>query len=188
VKDQRLYIADIVRHIDDATQGTLNVPEFQRMFVWRPSKVAALVDSLWREYPIGTLLLWESSYDSPRTALGDQARKLWIVDGQQRVTSLALLFGKKPYWWSEASEWNSYYKRYDVLVAIANNKADLEFALPNPVRSKSNEWISVRRILTSPSLSELAEEVCDKLGDSKRFAEIHEKLRWTPFFGPLEAL
>jgi len=177
MKDQRLQIADIVRHIDDATQGVLNVPEFQRRYVWRASKLADLVDSLWRGYPIGTLLLWESSYDSPRTALGAQGPKLWIVDGQQRVTSLALLFGKKPYWWSDTPQWNKFYERYDILVNIAKDKDDLEFGLMNPVRRKSSEWISVRSVLHSTSLSELALQVSEKLGDRNRFAEIHEKLQ-----------
>ncbi len=177
MKDQRLQIADIVRHIDDATLGTLNVPEFQRKYVWRASKVADLVDSLWRGYPIGTLLLWESSYESPRTALGTQGRKLWIVDGQQRVTSLALLFGKKPYWWSDAAQWNRFYEKYNVLVKIGKDKDDLEFGLTNPVRRKSSEWLSVRSVLHSASLSELALQVTEKLGDNKRFAEIHEKLQ-----------
>jgi hypothetical protein len=177
MKDQRLQIADIVRHVDDATLGTLNVPEFQRKYVWRPSKVADLVDSLWRGYPIGTLLLWESSYDQPRTALGDQGRKLWIVDGQQRVTSLALLFGKKPYWWSDATKWNRFYDRYDVLVNVAKDIKDLEFSLANPVRRRSNEWISVRKVLNSANLSELGMDVAEKLGNPRRFAEIHEKLQ-----------
>lgn len=177
MKDQRLQIADIVRHIDDATLGILNVPEFQRKYVWRASKVVDLVDSLWRGYPIGTLLLWESRYDSPKTALGSQGSKLWIVDGQQRVTSLALLFGKKPYWWSDAAQWNRFYEKYDVLVNIARDMEDLEFGLLNPVRRKSNEWISVRRVLHSANLSELAIDVAEKLGAPKRFAEIHEKLQ-----------
>ena len=177
MKDQRLEIADIVRHIDDATLGILNVPEFQRKYVWRASKVADLVDSLWRGYPIGTLLLWESSYESPRTALGTQGRKLWIVDGQQRVTSLALLFGKKPYWWSDSSQWNKFYEKYNVLVNIGKDKEDLEFALINPVRRKSHEWLSVRSVLHSENLSELALQVSEKLGNAKRFAEVHEKLQ-----------
>lgn len=177
MKDQRLQIADIVRHIDDATLGILNVPEFQRKYVWRPSKVADLVDSLWRGYPIGTLLLWESSYESPQTALGGPGAKLWIVDGQQRVTSLAILFGKKPYWWADAQQWNKHYERYDVLVNIAKDKDDLEFGLVNPVRRESKEWLSVRRVLSSPNLSELAIEACKNLGDQKRFSEIHEKLQ-----------
>ena len=177
MKDQRLNIADVVGHIDDSTLGNLNVPEFQRKYVWRPSKVADLVDSLWRGYPIGTLLLWESGYDSPRTALGTQGRKLWIVDGQQRVTSLALLFGKKPYWWADTAHWNKLYERYDVLVNIAKPADDMEFSLTNPIRRKSNEWVSVRRILNSKNLSELTMEVASKLHDQGRFAEVHEKLQ-----------
>ena len=105
MKDQRLEIRDIVKHIDDTTLGTLNVPEFQRKFVWKPSKTKDLVDSLWRGYPIGTFLLWESSYSSPRSALGTQSQKQWIIDGQQRVTSLALVFAKKPSWW-QITGWN----------------------------------------------------------------------------------
>jgi hypothetical protein len=177
MKDQRLQIADIVRHIDDATLGILNVPEFQRKYVWRASKVADLVDSLWRGYPIGTLLLWESSYESPQTALSTQGRKLWIVDGQQRVTSLALLFGKKPYWWANAAQWNKFYDKYNILANIAKDRDDLEFGLTNPVRRKSNEWIPVRAVLHSASLSQLAIDVSEKLGNSQRFAEIHEKLQ-----------
>ncbi len=99
MKDQRLEIKDIVKHIDNATLGKLDVPEFQRKFVWTPEKTKNFVDSLWRGYPVGALLLWESEYSSPKTALGTQAQKQWIVDGQQRITSLGLLCGKKPYWW-----------------------------------------------------------------------------------------
>lgn len=177
MKDQRLQIADIIRHIDDALLGKLNIPEFQRKYVWRASKVSQLVDSLWRGYPVGTLLLWESTYDQPQSALGAGGAKLWIVDGQQRVTSLALLFGKKPYWWPEAKLWNTFYEKYDILANIARDKEDLEFGLINPIRRKSNEWLSVRRVLNSTNLSELADETAEKLGDPKRFTEIHEKLQ-----------
>ena len=113
---------------------------------------------MWRGYPIGTLLLWESSYDSPRTALGTQGRKLWIVDGQQRITSFALLFGKEPYWWSDHAQWNKFYEKYNVLVNISKDKADLEFGLANPIRRKSSEWVSMRNVLHSSNLSELAQQ------------------------------
>lgn len=179
MKDQRLEIKDIVKHIDDATLGTLNVPEFQRKFVWKPSKTKDLVDSLWRGYPIGTLLVWESSYTSPRSALGTQSQKHWIIDGQQRITSLALLFGKKPYWWEDVNEWNRCFEKYDVLVNISKDKDSLEFGLPNPVRRRSLEWISVRKILTldDVGLSRLAQDIATKMGDVNKFSEIHAKLQ-----------
>ncbi|MCM8819427.1 MAG: DUF262 domain-containing protein, partial [Candidatus Omnitrophica bacterium] len=119
MKDQRLEIKDIVKYIDDATLGKLDIPEFQRAFVWSPDKAKRLVDSLWRGYPIGTILLWESKYSSPRVARGNQTQRLWVVDGQQRITTLSLLFGKKPYWWGNAGEWNKYYEKYDVLVDVS---------------------------------------------------------------------
>jgi hypothetical protein len=175
MRDQRLVIKDIIKNIDDAMFGTLDIPEFQRGFVWSPEKAKNLVDSLWRGYPIGTILLWESKYGSPRVAQGNQAQKLWVVDGQQRITTLSILFGKKPYWWPDASEWNKYYEKYDVLVDISKPKDALEFALPNPIRRKSPEWVSVRSILTCENLSQLAQELSNKINQD--FTEIYEKLQ-----------
>lgn len=39
---------------------------------------------------------------------------LWVVDGQQRTTAMCILFGRKPYWWPDAGEWNRTLKRYDI--------------------------------------------------------------------------
>jgi len=178
MRDQRLEVKDIVKHIDDATLGKLDIPEFQRGFVWNPDKAKKFVDSLWRGYPIGTILLWESKYSSPRLAQGIQPQKLWIVDGQQRITTLSLIFGKKPYWWEDAAEWNKYYEKYDVLVDISKPKDSLEFGLPNPVRKKSPEWISVRKILAckdEEEISKLAEEIAKRTG--YKFSELHGKLQ-----------
>jgi len=175
MKDQRLEIKDIVKHIDDAMLGRLDIPEFQRGFVWSPEKAKNLVDSLWRAYPIGTILLWESKYSSPRVAQGGQTQKLWVVDGQQRITTLSILFGKKPYWWPDASEWNRYYEKYDVLVNISKPKDALEFALPNPIRRRLPEWVSVRKILTCENLSQLAQELSNQI--TQDFSAIHEKLQ-----------
>jgi hypothetical protein len=81
-----------------ANRGQLRVPSFQRGLRWDGTDVASLFDSIYRGYPIGSLLLWAGAPipDGP-TMLGsyeilnptrDEVR--WIVDGQQRVTSLAL--------------------------------------------------------------------------------------------------
>jgi len=175
MKDQRLEIKDIVKDIDDSALGELDVPEFQRGFVWTAEKAKKFVDSLWRRYPVGTLLLWESEYSEPKVAKGSGSHRRWIVDGQQRITTLSLLFGKKPYWWAEAEEWNELFNRYDVLVDISRSMDSLEFGLPNPVRSKSPEWVSVRTILTSGNLSNLAGEIAKRT--KQDFNEVHEKLQ-----------
>ncbi|WP_433079516.1 DUF262 domain-containing protein [Dactylosporangium sp. CA-052675] len=79
-----------------AWSGNVRVPHFQRGFRWTKSDVLQLVDSIYRGYPIGNLLLWERRANADRLQLGaltiDAAamgKALWVVDGQQRVTSLA---------------------------------------------------------------------------------------------------
>src|SRR5213080_3049186 len=44
-------------------RGELRLPEMQRRYVWKKTRVRDLVDSLYRGYPSGTILLWETDDD-----------------------------------------------------------------------------------------------------------------------------
>jgi hypothetical protein len=75
--------------------GRIRVPRFQRGFKWDREDVRKLIDSIWRGYPIGTLLLWSRQGDPGRIPLGDlvfevaEQNSAWfVVDGQQRIVSL----------------------------------------------------------------------------------------------------
>src|SRR3712207_5467950 len=81
------------------TRGELRLPEIQRGYVWKPPQVAKLLDSLYHEYPSGSLLLWEADKApetrSMRTDAGSQPAAqspLYLLDGQQRLTSLHRVF------------------------------------------------------------------------------------------------
>src|SRR6266436_836423 len=41
----------------------LHLPDLQRGFVWSADRVLALLDSLYRSYPVGALLLWEPTWE-----------------------------------------------------------------------------------------------------------------------------
>jgi hypothetical protein len=73
--------------------GEIAIPEIQRPFVWDATKVRNLLDSLYRGYPVGYLILWRN----PTVQLKDGTRaagKRILIDGQQRVTALmAALLG-----------------------------------------------------------------------------------------------
>lgn len=78
-----------------ATRGVLRVPEFQRSFRWEASDVLALFDSILNGYPVGSVLLWKKSAPEAELVLGALPivapvvqDALWVVDGQQRITSL----------------------------------------------------------------------------------------------------
>jgi hypothetical protein len=143
---EQMKVHEIVRQ---AVGKNVDIPEFQREFVWDAEDVKKLAESLYRDYPVGSFLLWDSAeYQETKTAEGTRA-SLWIVDGQQRTAALCLLLGGKPYWWPDAQDWNEAMKRYDVMVNVLPESDDqLEFGLPNPVRRKDPRWVSVRSIVS----------------------------------------
>ena len=79
--------------IDDYRSGRIVIPEFQRDYVWRKSKAPLLIDSLYRGFPVSSLLLWQSDEETrsrrrqPRPARASLMS--WLIDGQQRVITLA---------------------------------------------------------------------------------------------------
>src|SRR5262250_2636070 len=91
-KPATFAIPELVRQ---GLAGALRIPSFQRNFVWDAKDVRKLFDSIWRGFPIGTLLLWKHPAPSGTAKLGPlelrvepRSDALWVVDGLQRVASL----------------------------------------------------------------------------------------------------
>lgn len=82
--------------MDDIEMGEIGLPDIQRPFVWANAKVRDLFDSMYRGYPVGYLLFWESNMDKGVKQIGtnkhQKVPQLLIVDGQQRLTSLYAVF------------------------------------------------------------------------------------------------
>jgi|GEM_PF-5883735 len=83
----------------ELAQGAFAVPKLQREFVWNPPKVCKLLDSMYRGYPIGNLMIWETPRRNAgllRTSVSllppfdsrNHAAIKFIIDGQQRLTVL----------------------------------------------------------------------------------------------------
>lgn len=82
-------------------RGELRLPEMQRRYVWRSTRVRDLLDSLYRGYPSGVILLWETDEDVTLQEFAVEQQKnpysstRLLLDGQQRLTSLsAVIRGK----------------------------------------------------------------------------------------------
>lgn len=129
-----LTVNQLIEKIDT---GELGLPELQRPFIWKDSKVRDLFDSLMRGYPIGYLMLWECpslekkksigvdlhSYDSPKEV---------IIDGQQRLTSLyAVMKGKKGI--------NSKFDEKSIIISY--NPLQDKFEVGYQATKKDPEWI-----------------------------------------------
>ena len=83
---------------NELEQGNMRIPRFQRSYVWEQSKIVKLLNSIYKEYPIGSFFLWETdsqmeSFCRDITEFGfpskpTAGRFTFILDGQQRITSL----------------------------------------------------------------------------------------------------
>ncbi len=86
--------------IQDIEMGEIGLPDIQRPFVWTPSKVRDLFDSMYKGFPVGYLLFWANGVSEGSRQIGTDTKqkvpRLLIVDGQQRLTSLySVLKGKQ---------------------------------------------------------------------------------------------
>ena len=89
-------IRSLTKVLDDLRQGIIQVPPFQREFVWERSNIRELFDSIKNNYPIGSILLWKprerkqwenrkmGSYTLPEC----DGQQIYVLDGYQRLSSL----------------------------------------------------------------------------------------------------
>lgn len=96
-KDSSYSLSTLLEEID---RGEIALPDIQRPFVWKSSKVRDLFDSMYQGFPVGHLLFWATGAEAGARRIGTHAHeaapRLMIVDGQQRLTSLyAVLTGKE---------------------------------------------------------------------------------------------
>lgn len=87
--------------ISEIQKGHIKVPKFQRNFVWSLDKTAKLLDSILKGYPIGTFILWETNErlndiknigNLSLPPVPDDTKVQYVLDGQQRITSLYAAF------------------------------------------------------------------------------------------------
>jgi uncharacterized protein with ParB-like and HNH nuclease domain len=113
--DQHNTLKALLGMAGKSEDATLLIPDLQRPYVWQPSQVIVLVDSLIRGWPFGTFLTWKVKADDPAREL---ARPFWrvvdrvdgeegvpismkhppaafhmVLDGQQRIQSILLALG-----------------------------------------------------------------------------------------------
>src|SRR5438552_3178342 len=90
-------LRDLVRGFNT---GAILLPQFQRDYVWKPAKIRNLLDSLLKGFPIGGFYFWRPStgtLDPKPKAIGEHRIGPefdgYLIDGQQRLTSLEAAFG-----------------------------------------------------------------------------------------------
>ncbi len=118
--------------LEELGKRVLGLPEIQRSYVWNRSQARDLVDSLYREYPSGLILLWKPK-ELPElrdTALAENSKRtpdFLILDGQQRLTSLVKVFNGE--------------------IDVYFNVEEESFQIYSPKLKANPLWISVQNVI-----------------------------------------
>lgn len=111
--------------------GEIAIPEMQRPFVWDSTKVRDLIDSLYKGYPIGYIIIWKNPDVKLKDGTLSIGKKI-VIDGQQRITALtAAITGREVI--------NQEYKK--IPIKIAFDPIEEIFEVYNPAIGKNSKMI-----------------------------------------------
>ena len=117
--------------INSIKVGEIAIPEIQRPFVWTPTKVRDLLDSLYKGFPIGYIIVWKNPDVRMKDGSISTGKKI-IIDGQQRITAIqAAIVGDEVV--------DSSYKKKRIKIAF--NPIEGKFEVCNPAIEKDSKWI-----------------------------------------------
>jgi hypothetical protein len=135
--------------------GEWGIPEFQRDFVWTAQRVGSLTRSLAFGWSMSCWHLWaprknrEDVRHRNRRVDGDQPEK-WVLDGQQRLTSIALITGRRPAWYS-ASSWTKLLASHGPSLDLRSLMRTGKVVVGLP-QVPASWWIPFRLLFTSPKI------------------------------------
>jgi hypothetical protein len=131
----------LIKLVGRLLAGEIVLPDIQRDFVWSGSKIPRLLDSLYKEWPVGSILLWKTELSVPiKTAAVVQGDAVGVtpsilLDGQQRMTTLARVIAPERVPPDQKAP------------DIRFHPGLQEFKTANAIQARDPAWISVSRIL-----------------------------------------
>lgn len=147
--------------------GEIAIPAIQRPFVWSPSKVRDLIDSLYQGYPVGYLIAWRNPTVKLKDGTSSSGKRI-LIDGQQRVTALmAAVLGEYVI--------NKDYRK--VRITIAFHAKEKKFEVSNNAISKDKSWIvDIAEVFSSDFKTlKFVSDYCQKNEDADQ-DEIYENI------------
>ena len=156
-------VAQLTSAIDS---GALALPDIQRPFVWPQTKVRDLLDSMYRGFPVGQVMFWQTGAEPGVKQIGTDAKSVpvpyhLIVDGQQRLTSLYAVMTGKPIIREDFTE---------SVIRVAFNPFTEQFAIPDATTARQVDWLTDITLLFKSFLPTVEGYVA-KVRDSRDITE-----------------
>jgi hypothetical protein len=148
--------------IEDYRSGRIVIPEFQRDYVWKKSKAPLLIDSLYRGFPVSSLLLWQSEEETRSRRKDPRPARVslmsWLIDGQQQVITLARTMSG------------------DEGIDVVFNPVEDTFRLANAATRNDRNWIPIAHLWDDELYRQLRRNLGGGSAADKREARF-EKVR-----------
>ena len=157
--------------INDIDLGRIGLPDIQRPFVWANAKVRDLFDSMYRGYPVGYFLFWQTGAEGVDTkVIGDtnkqKAPSLLIVDGQQRLTSLYAVIRRE-------AVLRANFQREHIRIAFRPQNGT--FAVPDATTERDPEYIlDISEMFNRPTHKTIGEYL-KRLSAAREVSEAEEE-------------
>lgn len=126
-----VYSTSVQNIIGWIKSGEVAIPEIQRPFVWDASKVRDLMDSLYKGFPVGYIIVWKNPDVRLKDGTISTGKKI-LIDGQQRITALESAIAGRQVTGAD-------YKKKRIKIAF--NPITEVFEVMNPAIEKDFRWI-----------------------------------------------
>lgn len=157
--------------INRINSGDIRIPAFQRAYVWKQNQILELLDSIVKNYPIGSILLWSTSeklkhtrniagYKIPDNA--DEYPVNYVLDGQQRISSIYATFSDKTEQDEESEDYNPNLNLFEIYYNFSN----MTFEQKNDVNAAGEDIIYLRNFLNGAKLIESLKTLDPKFHDN----------------------
>ncbi len=147
---EKLNLGDLVKKLE---AGEIQLPDFQRSWIWDNDQIKSLLESVIRGFPINSILLLECNADDTKFAFRpiqgvekiDAKPQTLILDGQQRLTSLfGSLFSDKPVEISKGKKFFYYVDMKKAIEAVKNSVTDEDLIISvsanKKLKAKGKNW------------------------------------------------
>jgi hypothetical protein len=166
--------------INRINSGDIRIPAFQRAYVWKQNQIIDLLDSIIKNYPIGSVLLWSTKevlrhtrniagYKIPENDIDYPVN--YILDGQQRISSIYATFSDKTIQESESARYNPNLDIFEIYYNFTTKK----FQPKNEVNllSSNSDIVYLRNFLNTSKVFDLLKTLDNKYHQDAQ--ELHSK-------------
>jgi len=130
--------------LNDIKNEDLVLPEFQRGFVWKPKDVKIYIDSLYRNYPTGSLLIWKTLKPPKLRREQKTTENVYtrvLLDGQQRLTTLYFFIkGELPPYYEKSGNFENIFEKFNLYFNVETERFRY---YQKTIMENRQEWVSL---------------------------------------------